>query len=567
MKIARTRLCDGLYSTLRQLRNIMKAQQTICWYPSFAVRLMYPLFVLGCSSLLAVLAQTAVAQGQSEDAVDSAHPAIAAEVQWPPGVQDLGRRSPGAAIDVLVTLRFNHIDRLQQLIRDQSDYSSPSYHQYLTPEQFSEQFSPSPDQLNRVVEELKKGGFQVTGTSSNRLLVHATAPTVTVENYVGTEIHSVSEPGYGERYLNVKPATLPDSLVPLVKAVNIQNAVIAMKGAITGPIQQGGPGGGYTPVAVANSFNFPVQHGHDGTGHTGAVIIDSDIADSDLAAFFAFFPITRTGTITREPVDGAVPGTINGDVNETGLDVETIGGLAPGANVIIYLIPSLGNGQIDDAVNQIVIDNTAEVVNMSFGYSFEFVDPTFESEVLQGNTQGITFVGASGDHGSAGGVTTPSSEPHVLALGGTVISYNQAAGKYLHNTAWDSSTGGVSTVFAIPSYQEGVSGLASTTFRNVPDLAFPADFSANYISGGWVGEFGTSWSCPIYVALQLEINQVQKQRFGWVNTNVYSVFQASGDHCFYDVTKGNNGGYKAKAGYNNVTGIGSPKGKTLAGEL
>ena len=162
-----------------------------------------------------------------------------------------------------------------------------------------------------------------------------------MENYFKTEIHTVRQETAADRYMNVKPALLPDTLIPLVLAVHVDNLIVAKVGlhpdSISGPIQ--GPDGGYTPVALANDFNFPVQNGHDGTGHTAAIIIDSDVQNSDLNTFFAFFPITRTGTITREIVSGT--GAINGDVDETALDTETIGALAPGANIILYLIGQL----------------------------------------------------------------------------------------------------------------------------------------------------------------------------------------------------------------------------------
>ncbi|MBV8279774.1 MAG: S53 family peptidase, partial [Verrucomicrobia bacterium] len=384
-----------------------------------------------------------------------------------------------------------------------------------------------------------------------------------VENFFKTEIHSVKQEDGNDRYMNVTPALLPDRLVPLVLALHVNNLIVAKVGihrdSITGPIQ--GPDGGYTPVALANSFHFPVQNGHDGSGHTAAIIIDSDVADSDLTSFFSFFPIDRTGTISRKIVSGS--GAINSDVDETALDTETIGGLAPGANIILYLIQALTNVDIDGAANQIVTDNKAEAVNMSFGGN-EFVDATFAAALKAGNAKGITFVASSGDSGSNGGVVSwPAVEPRVLALGGTEIAYT--SGKYLHNQAWSSSGGGVSTLYAIPSYQKGVSGLASTTKRNVPDLAFPADYTDTYVSGGWVPLQGTSWSSPTYVALQVEINQVKGKRLGWVNPAIYSVFKKEKYATdFYDVTQGSNGEYNAKKGYDNVTGIGSPKGEALA---
>ncbi len=161
-------------------------------------------------------------------------------------------------------------------------------------------------------------------------------------------------------------------------------------------------------------------------------------------------------------------------------------------------------------------------------------------------------------------MSTPAAEPQVLALGGTIIKFNSRTNRYVHKNAWSGSGGGVSKIFAIPTYQKGVSGLASTTHRNVPDVAFPSFYTDTFVGGSWLGLEGTSWSSPIYVALQLEINQSKSSRFGLVNKNIYSVFAASTYADFYDVTKGNNGGFNAKPGYDNVTGIGSPKGQTFA---
>jgi kumamolisin len=201
-------------------------------------------------------------------------------------------------------------------------------------------------------------------------------------------------------------------------------------------------------------------------------------------------------------------------------------------------------------------------VNMSFGGN-EFQDPTFEAAIQQGNAEGITFVASSGDNGSNGGVvSTPAAEPRVLAVGGTNFTA-QSNGSYGSETAWSGSGGGVSRIFGLPSYQQGTSGLASATHRNVPDISFPAYYTDTFVSGGWVGLQGTSWSSPTYVACQLEMNQMRNQRFGLVNTNIYKVQQRN----FHDIAHGSNGGYSAKIGYDNVTGRGSPRGYILGGNL
>jgi kumamolisin len=371
--------------------------------------------------LLAVALAVAIAnssQGQTNT--------IVADVLRIPDVRDLGRRQARELVNVLVTLRFNHDDQLEQLLQQQSDPNSPNYQKFLTPTEFAERFGPTAEQLGTIVTELKRAGFEITSIAPNRLIVHATAPSVTVENFFKTEIHSVAQGAHGKRYMNVIPATLPDSVAALVKGVRIDNLIVAHKlshrvnivsNTINGPIT--GPDGGYTPVAIADSFYFPTQHGYDGTGHIAAVIIDSDVAQTDLNSFFAYFPIQRTGSIIRRSIDGAVVRSTNSDDDETALGVETIASLAPGASVVIDLIPELSDQAIDDAVNQIVSDNDCEAVNMSFGGN-EYQDSTFEAAVRQGNVQGITFVAPSGDSGSNGGVvSTPAAEPRVLAVGGT----------------------------------------------------------------------------------------------------------------------------------------------------
>ena len=52
--------------------------------------------------------------------------------------------------------------------------------------------------------------------------------------------------------------------------------------------------------------------------------------------------------MTNEAVDGGG----SGDEPETDLDVQTIAGLAPGANIIVYDMGSLGDQQIEDTYNK-----------------------------------------------------------------------------------------------------------------------------------------------------------------------------------------------------------------------
>jgi subtilase family serine protease len=496
---------------------------------------------------------------------------IAAEVPELTDIQDLGYRDPGQVIDILVSLRFNREEELSKLVEEQSDRTSPNYHRYLSALEFAARFGPTMEQVNEVVAKLTAAGFQVSDVAGNRMQIYASAPSVTVETYFKTEIHTVTQGSFGERYTNLTPALLPTELEATVQAVVMDNLIVGSRTSDQiDPLPLGtpyrGPQDGIGPATIATAFDFPVQHGYDGTGRAAAIIIDSDVKQTDLTTYWTHFNISHTGTVTREAVLKGKVGKYTSGQKEATLDTETITGLAPGADVIIYITEELNHMTRDAAANQIVSENKVAAVNMSFGQT-ENVDTAFEADLKAGNALGITFVASGGDYGSDHGkVLVPAAEPHVLAVGGTELTANKSTGAYVSQIAWPHSGGGVSKLFPIPQYQVGVTGLASEKKRNLPDIAFPAYNDSRFVNGAWDIVAGTSWSSPTYVALQLEIDQLQETRFGWVNPNVYTAFSASSYNDFFDITKGSNGMYKCTQGYDNVTGIGSPKGWTLAND-
>jgi subtilase family serine protease len=137
------------------------------------------------------LASIGINRAQAQDDIlTSGDPAIGAEVLQVDGVQDLGQRAGSLPIDVVVTLRYNHIQELEQLVAEQSDATSANYRKYLTNAEFSERFGPTAEQLERVTTELQRAGFQITKTTSDRVLVYAKAPSALVESYFKTEIHT-----------------------------------------------------------------------------------------------------------------------------------------------------------------------------------------------------------------------------------------------------------------------------------------------------------------------------------------------------------------------------------------
>ena len=341
---------------------------------------------------------------------------------------------------------------------------------------------------------------------------------------------------------------------------------------------------GTLATGVAKPFDFPVQHGCNGAGYTAAIVIDDPVNTSYVASYLSAAGVTQTGTITNEAVDGGG----SGDDPETDLDVQTISGLAPGANIIVYDEGSLSDQNIEDAYNQVLSDGKASAVNSSFG-GCESSDPSFESATNsiaeQGASEGVEFSASAGDTGSdecgndnEKGVSAPAGDPYFTSVGG--VNFTQSSAGVLETvTAGDASCnggvndvcyggGGVSTTVALPSWQSGIAGMI-TSGRNQPDISLPFDYVAVYTGGSFAEYLGTSWSSPASVALFIEADELHGTKLGWLNQTLYSLFSSTGYSDYYTpCTSGNNIAYSCNATeYNQAAGIGTPKGWALANAL
>lgn len=518
---------------------------------------------------------------------------------------DLGRAPAGVRLELALTLAYRNVALLHQLERLQRDPASPAYARWLSNAEFADAFAPTPAQYARVAATLRGAGFTVTQTFANRTVIDASGTVGAAEKLFATEIHRVLQPGRGERYVNIRPAPAPPALEGLITSVDGLHDLSVVRSAIArvrpragaqfeddlepdaagqplkGPVSGETHQSGFGPLAFSAGYDLPQQHEieprryYDGSGRASGVVIDADFLDSDLAAFLRYFKVTRDGpATTRVAIDGGPPGGDGSpDSLETTLDVETIVSNAPGTALYVYEFPSFDNtAYITDAYNRVVSDNIVDTANSSFGGCETSIgastDRAWDQIAEQGAVKGITFHASSGDGGSDGGcVSAPASGPHFVAVGGTSLSVT-AKGKYVSESAWSGSGGGVSTVFSLPSFQAGVPNTIASG-RNVPDVAFdanPSTGAAFYYGGSWDTAYdplgGTSLSSPIFGAALTEIDQLLGTRSGYFNPALYAFFAKNGygskkSPYFHDVTSGGNGEYKALTGYDQVTGIGS----------
>ncbi|HEY1991791.1 MAG TPA: S53 family peptidase, partial [Gammaproteobacteria bacterium] len=340
-----------------------------------------------------------------------------------------------------------------------------------------------------------------------------------------------------------------------------------------------------TPPQVAQAYDYPSVTGQ---GQCIALIeLGGGYQDSDIQTYFSQLGLTPP-TVVAVSVDGGTnsPSDPNGADGEVALDIQVAGAIASGARIAVYFAPNTNQG-FQDAISAAIHDTTNQpsVISISWGAPESNWDQasitSFDSSMQTAAALGVTIMAASGDNGSSDGVNDganhvdfPASSPHVLACGGTNLTLSNGARST--ETVWNdqpqgggATGGGVSSFFALPSWQSGANVPAPPNGqggRGVPDVSGDAAPATGYqilVDGQQMVVGGTSAVAPLWAALIALVNQQSGRKAGFVNSNLYS----GGEANFYDVTSGSNGSYNAAPGWDPCTGLGSPDGQKVAALL
>ncbi len=523
---------------------------------------------------------------------------------------------------------------LDSLIEAQQDPSSPHYHQWLTPEQFADRFGISLADLARITAWLERMGFTNVHAARSRAYVTMSGTAAQVRDAFQTAIHHYRIDGR-MHYANATDPALPIELQGMVGGIRGLNDFHPRPHSRPQPRFTSSISGSHfiAPGDFATIYGLQglYNSGIDGTGQSIAVSGQTDIQLSDIEAFQ-----TAAGLPVKDPqvvLTGPDPGTNSGDLSEASLDVEWSGAVARGATIIY-----VNSSDAFNSASYAIDNNLAPVVSLSYGGCETQFPPStinaMNSVFAQANALGITVVVASGDFGAADcdqpannttvavatqglAVDFPASSPHVTAMGGT--EFNEGSGTYWSSTngtnggsalsyipemVWNdtatdgsiaASGGGVSVIFAKPSWQTGA-GVPSDGFRDVPDISLAASVDHDgYLMchNGWCTDGfrnaqtfldvvgGTSAGAPTFAGVVAMINQRLGGRQGNINPSLYAL-AATSSNAFHDVTTGDNKvpcrigtpdcttgtfGYSAGTGYDQATGLGSVNAFNLVTEL
>ncbi|WAH36777.1 S53 family peptidase [Alicyclobacillus dauci] len=352
----------------------------------------------------------------------------------------------------------------------------------------------------------------------------------------------------------------------------------------------------YTPPQVAQLYNFPTNV-NCSDQCIGIIELGGGYTSSNIDQYFTNLGLPSP-TVAAVSVDGSTnqpTGNANGPDGEVDLDIEVAAAVAPGARIVVYFAPNTDAGFLN-AITTAIHDTTNKpsVISISWGgpesswttQGMQAMNSAFQDAAALG----VTVCCASGDNGSTDGVSDgnvhvdfPASSPYALACGGTRLT--ESGGTIASEVVWNDGSnggatgGGVSSVFALPSWQSNANVPSSAnssgqTGRGVPDVAGDADPASGYqvlVDGQQFAIGGTSAVAPLWAGLLAIANHTLGHPVGYVNPLLYSI--PSQDGAFRDITSGNNdinGSnqlYQAGPGWDACTGLGSPNGSKLIDAL
>jgi len=515
-----------------------------------------------------------------------------------------------------------------------SQPGNAAYGQFLSPAQVQARFGPTSAQIAAVKSWLTGEGLTVTsvdGSADGYVAVTGSvsdatkAFSVTFQNFKGPDKRTDRAPA--------QSASAPASVASAVLAVTgLDTATHQMKPAdtlpppgpnywVAGPCSQyygqkiatGKPSAygkrqpwnncGYTPSQVRGAYGVSTS-GMTGKGQTVA-IVDAYASPTMLSDANQFAKVVGDKPFRPGQYQEHLPSTFTGTAanvcdapgwyGEETLDVESVHGQAPNANVRFVAGASCTDQDLLAALAYIVDNHVASIVSNSWSdlSDGETLRSAYDQLFAVGAVEGIGFFFSSGDSGYESPAEDPGSDkiqtdypaesPWVTSVGGTSLAIGKAR-NYEFETSWGtlldplaangkswqypppgvypdyydgSSGGGVSTVYTQPFYQRGVvpyrlatqlpDGTTSTTpMRVEPDVSALADPSTGVLVGqttlqpdGTTYAFalsrigGTSVACPVFAGIQADAQQAARHVLGFANPSIYERF---GTPAYHDVT-------------------------------
>ena len=348
-----------------------------------------------------------------------------------------------------------HIDALH-------DRTAPEYHQWLTAQEFGDQYGVSPADIATVSQWLQSHGMRVDSVPPSRMFLEFSGTAAQVREAFHTEIHHLILEGKSH-IGNMSDPEIPAALADVVVGVHSLHDVMPHPMHIDrGAVHRHGGGGwemtnpspdlnvvlsGSTYNAIAPpdfatiyNLNPLFAEGITGQGQTIVVIEDTLIKSaSDVSTFRTAFGLSAyAGTFSQVTPTGTTTCSnagVNSAEGEAALDAEWAGAAAPGAAIELAACADTTTvfGGLIAVQNLINGASPPAIMSVSYGEcesaNGAAANQSYVNAYQQAATLGVSVYVSSGDEGAASCDANRTVATHGIAVSGFASTpYNVAVG-------------------------------------------------------------------------------------------------------------------------------------------
>ena len=426
---------------------------------------------------------------------------------------DRGRVEDNLLMEHLLLLlkRSSEQEReLEKFIDELHDSSSPTFHRWLTAEEFGERFGVAKQDRDTIKGWLQSHGLKINVDYTNDLLIDFSGTAGQVREVFHTEIHNLNVKGV-KHIANMSDPRIPAALAPaVVGVVSLHDfpphAMYRPRPDYT--VSENGtkyylvvPG----DLATIYNLNPLFSAGISGQGQTLVVIENSDVySTADWTSFRSVFGLSSYTDGSFTQIHPAPPSGSNNcsDPGATGSEIEAIvdaeygSAAAPSAAIVLASCTDTETFGGLIALQNLLNESSTPpaLVSMSYGIceaeNGASSNAAFNSTFQQAVTEGVSVFVSAGDHAAAGcdvydqeaiygiGITGWGSSPYNVSVGGTDFGDTFAG---TNSTYWRATNS--------PTYESAKSYVPEIPWNDSCASSLLAEFE------GFSQTYGTSGFC------------------------------------------------------------------------
>jgi len=483
-------------------------------------------------------------------------------------------------ITLVWALKQRNLEKLDEIFWDVSNPHSSNYGKFYTLEEIADLVAPEKDDILHVMDFINDHSPLSVDLSLSRDFIVSKLSVANAEELLGVKFSYFYHPLSNVRLLRtLEPYTLPECVASRVDFIGGVHRFPAHR--VLREHAQRESNENVTPASIRARYNVTDIASSSKNSMATSQFLRQYFSSTDLAKFFSDnklpnYKVTKVVGANKESNPGV----------EASLDIQYIMGVGQNVPTWFYFTSGYDNVGQEPFLEWIVAlnnDSTTPWVNsVSYGDEEDSISGSYldrcNTEFQKFGSTGHSLLFASGDSGVGCVDGTkfrpewPTQSPYVTSVGGTYMIAGTETGVTF-------SGGGFSNHFSQPSYQKTAVAHYFSTAKNIPSSsyynstsrAYPdiAAFATNYqvvVNNRTQSVGGTSASTPTVSGIISLLNDIRFQNgrssLGFLNPILYDAL-TNYPTSFFDVTQGTNTegqcpGFPASAGWDPITGVGTP---------